>query len=113
MNWSGKDCTMPLCPNSCSSHGTCGPSLPLCSCFYGWTGSDCSISSQANNGSVSPATQGSSSLWWFWVVIPVGCLLIIGVIVVIVYFLLPRSYLPHTLFRHNEREPSFVLFTNS
>jgi hypothetical protein len=47
------------CPNWCSFHGTCSGSV--CTCFTGYSGSDCSISSFTTSTSSTTATDIESS----------------------------------------------------
>lgn len=51
--WTGGDCSSPVCSPVCS-HGTClGTSPPVCNCDSGWQGSDCNI---VWNASTCPIT---------------------------------------------------------
>ena len=51
-NWTGIDCTTPICSQTCHHHGNCtGPNE--CTCERGWTGFDCQIpicAQECNNG---------------------------------------------------------------
>merc|ERR1712216_484896 len=35
------DCSITLCPNSCSGHGNCDLTTGTCTCDVGWVGTDC------------------------------------------------------------------------
>ncbi|RLN95529.1 hypothetical protein BBJ28_00007480 [Nothophytophthora sp. Chile5] len=65
-DWSGADCTIPLCSQSCLNGGNC--TLPdTCTCALGWTGADCSVALCAqecrNNGTCVAPDQCECATW--------------------------------------------------
>ncbi|EDO43458.1 predicted protein, partial [Nematostella vectensis] len=42
-DWTGPDCTIRVCPNNCSGHGSCNSASGLCTCAPGYAGTDCSL----------------------------------------------------------------------
>eukprot|EP00163_Fabomonas_tropica_P014800 TRINITY_DN2690_c0_g1_i15.p1 TRINITY_DN2690_c0_g1~~TRINITY_DN2690_c0_g1_i15.p1 ORF type:complete len:831 (-),score=166.25 TRINITY_DN2690_c0_g1_i15:672-3164(-) len=41
--WTGLDCSMQACPNSCSGNGDCNAETGKCICTQPWKGADCSV----------------------------------------------------------------------
>lgn len=47
--FSGEDCSLILCPSSCSNNGDCNFNLGKCECYEGYSGDDCSITQCKDN----------------------------------------------------------------
>ena len=64
--WSGQDCSIPLCSQTCKHHGNC--TLPnVCTCERGWSGYDCSIAlcaQECQNGGICVAPDTCECYQW-------------------------------------------------